>query len=55
MIVADWNERTSQVGFRRDVVIEFNATVIPGADTVELEFVSATADELPVDPHSIVG
>ncbi|MFG1872170.1 hypothetical protein [Micromonospora arborensis] len=55
VIVPDWNERTSQVSFRRQVILEFNATVVPGAESVELEFISATADELPVDPHSVAG
>lgn len=54
VIVPDWNERTSQVSLRRHVILEFNATVIPGAEAVELEFVSATTDEFPPDPHSIV-
>lgn len=53
VIVPDWNERTSQVSLRRQVILRFNATVIPGAESVELEFVSATTDEFPPDPHSI--
>ncbi|MFE7871657.1 hypothetical protein ACFUYE_15055 [Micromonospora humida] len=55
VLKSDWNDRTSYVSFRRQVILEFKATVIPGAESVELEFISATADELPVDPHSIVG
>ncbi|MGN9812565.1 hypothetical protein ACTMSW_24830 [Micromonospora sp. BQ11] len=53
VIVPDWNERTSQVSLHRQVILEFNATVIPGAESVELEFVSAMTDEFPPDPHSI--
>lgn len=43
------------MSLRRQVILEFNATVIPGAESVELEFVSAMTDEFPSDRHSIAG
>lgn len=53
VLEADWNERTSRVWFRRPVILEFEARVELGAESAELEFVSAITDEYPVGPHSI--
>ncbi|MEU1762873.1 hypothetical protein [Micromonospora sp. NPDC005652] len=45
ILQADWNERTSRVSFQRSVILEFEARVEIGAESVELEFVSAITDE----------
>lgn len=40
---ADWNDHVSQVAFDRQVILEFEATVIVGAEHVELTFLGAKA------------
>lgn len=38
----DWNDQKSYVGFDREVVLEFEATVQPGLSVDNIEFVAAT-------------
>ncbi|MFI7578435.1 hypothetical protein [Micromonospora sp. NPDC049497] len=49
ILQADWNERTSRVSFQRSVVLEFEARIEIGAESAELEFVSAITDEHAAD------
>ncbi|MEJ3743183.1 hypothetical protein WEI85_07840 [Actinomycetes bacterium KLBMP 9797] len=49
----DWNDHMARVGFDRDVVLEWQGTVRPDAEEVELELEAISELEPAPNPHSV--